>query len=55
MINFRVADLKKLLDILKEEDVEILGEMKEYKQGKFAWILDIEDNKVELWEPSAPL
>ncbi len=52
MINFRVADLEKLIDLLKEEEVEVLGDIKNYKQGKFAWILDIERNKIELWEPS---
>ncbi len=52
MINFRVADLVKLIALLKKEGVEVLGEIKKYKQGKFAWILDIEENKIELWEPS---
>lgn len=52
MINFRVADLVKLIALLKKEGVEVLGEIKKYKQGKFAWVLDIEGNKIELWEPS---
>lgn len=52
MINFRVADLEKLIAVLKEEGVKILGEIKNYKQGKFSWIIDIEGNKIELWEPS---
>jgi len=52
MINFRVADLTKLVTLLEEEGVQVLGEIKNYKQGKFAWIMDIEGNKVELWEPS---
>lgn len=51
MINFRVEDLEKLIELLKEEGVEVLDEIKNYKQGKFAWIMDIEGNKVELWEP----
>lgn len=51
MINFRVADLERLIALLKEEGVEVLGEIKLFKQGKFAWILDIEGNKIELWEP----
>jgi predicted enzyme related to lactoylglutathione lyase len=25
--------------------------MEEYEYGKFAWVLDPEGNKVELWEP----
>lgn len=51
MFNYRVADLKRLLKKLKEEDVEIIGEMEEYDYGKFGWILDPEGNKIELWEP----
>ena len=51
IINFRVADLEKLIALLKEEGVRLIGEIKKFKQGKFAWILDIEGNKIELWEP----
>ena len=51
MINFRVKDLKTLLVALKEEGVEIVGEMMEEDYGKFGWIMDPEGNKIELWEP----
>jgi predicted enzyme related to lactoylglutathione lyase len=51
MINFRVTDLKVLLEKLKEEGVEIIGEIVEEEYGKFGWILDSEGNKIELWEP----
>ena len=51
MMNFRVENLKELLDILKSEGVTIVGEMEEYDYGKFGWILDPEGNKIELWEP----
>ena len=51
MINYRVADLEKLLVVLKEEGVQIIGEMQTYDYGKFAHILDTEGNKIELWEP----
>ena len=51
MINFRVDNLEKLLPILQEEGVEIVEGIKELKQGKFAWIMDPDGNKVELWEP----
>jgi predicted enzyme related to lactoylglutathione lyase len=51
MINFRVADLEHLLAVLKEEGVEIIGEMETYSYGKFGWIMDPEGNKIELWEP----
>ncbi|MBN2348778.1 MAG: VOC family protein [Bacteroidales bacterium] len=51
MINYRVEDLKGLLEILKNEGVKIIGEIEEYEYGKFGWILDQEGNKIELWEP----
>jgi predicted enzyme related to lactoylglutathione lyase len=51
MINFRVEKLVELLTILKKEGVTIVGKMEEYDYGKFAWILDNEGNKIELWEP----
>ena len=51
MINFRVSNLQLLLAQLRLEDIEIIGEIQEFEYGKFAWILDLEGNKVELWEP----
>ena len=51
MFNFRVENLSKLLDLLKSEGVEQVGEVQEFEYGKFAWILDPEGNKIELWEP----
>nr|WP_264559776.1 D-2-hydroxyacid dehydrogenase family protein [Flavobacterium sp. N2270] len=51
MQNFRVADLEGLLKKLSEENVTIIGEMETYDYGKFGWILDVEGNKIELWEP----
>ena len=51
MVNYRVADLEKLLEVLKEEGVEIVGKMQTFEYGKFAHVLDPEGNKVELWEP----
>ena len=51
MVNFRVHNLKELLNNLKNDGVTIVGEMQEYEYGKFGWILDHEGNKIELWEP----
>jgi len=51
MMNFRVENLKELLEVLKKEGVTVVGEMEEYDYGKFGWILDPEGNKIELWEP----
>lgn len=52
MQNFRVENLEDLLVKLKEEGVQIVGEMESYDYGKFGWILDNENNKIELWEPN---
>jgi len=51
MFNYRVENLLELVDALREEGVTIIGEMEEYDYGKFAWIMDNEGNKIELWEP----
>ena len=52
MINFRVENLDELLKALREEGVNVLDERDEADYGKFGWILDIEGNKIELWEPA---
>ena len=51
MINLRVQNLEELLIELKNEGVEIVGELQIYEYGKFAHIMDPEGNKIELWEP----
>ena len=51
MFNYRVANLKELLNKLKEEGVRVVGEVEESEYGKFGWVLDPEGNKIELWEP----
>ena len=51
MFNYRVENLVELLKVLKEEGVEVIGEIQEYPYGKFGWIMDPEGNKIELWEP----
>lgn len=53
MFNFIVEDLENLLQALDSEGIEQVGEMEDTEFGKFAWIIDPEDNKVELWEPKA--
>lgn len=51
MINYRVENLEQLIEELKAGGVTILDEMQTYDYGKFIHILDMEGNKVELWEP----
>lgn len=51
MINYRVNDLDALLKQLHSSGVKQVGDVEEYWYGRFAWIIDVEGNKVELWEP----
>jgi predicted enzyme related to lactoylglutathione lyase len=51
MINYRVENLEALVEELKKEGVTILDKMETYDYGKFIHILDVEGNKIELWEP----
>lgn len=53
MINYIVDDLTTFLVKLRAEGVEQLGDIEVYPYGSFAWIRDVEGNKVELWEPVA--
>jgi len=51
MINYRVADLAALLSELRKEGLEVDDKIDESEYGKFAWIMDPEGNRIELWEP----
>ncbi|HVD97729.1 MAG TPA: VOC family protein [Cytophagaceae bacterium] len=53
MINYRVENLEALVEELKKEGVTVLDEIETFDvYGKFVHILDIEGNKIELWEAS---
>ncbi|HEY0027121.1 MAG TPA: VOC family protein [Allosphingosinicella sp.] len=49
MVNLRVDDLDGLVTELEGKGVEILGRQEE-DYGKFAWIMDCDGVKLELWE-----
>ena len=51
MINYRVDDLVALIEKLKQAGVTIHKGPESHENGKFAWIMDPDGNKVELWEP----
>ena len=51
MINYRVEELETLVEELRNSGVTITDEIETYEYGKFVHILDIEGNKIELWEP----
>jgi len=52
MINYRVENLEALVEELKKEGVAITDTIQTVDYGKFVHIMDIEGNKVELWEPN---
>ncbi len=52
MINYRVENLEWLVDQLKKESVTIADSIETADYGKFVHIIDIEGNKLELWEPN---
>jgi predicted enzyme related to lactoylglutathione lyase len=51
MVNYRVDDLTALLAALREEGCNVLEKTDDSEYGKFGWVMDPEDNKVELWQP----
>jgi predicted enzyme related to lactoylglutathione lyase len=53
MVNYRVADLHALIAALKAEGCHVLDKIEDSEYGKFAWVIDPEGNKVELWQPPA--
>ncbi|MGH2453222.1 MAG: VOC family protein [bacterium] len=52
MINYRVADLDRLLEALRREGVVVDDRIEPHGYGRFAWIMDPEGHRVELWEPA---
>jgi predicted enzyme related to lactoylglutathione lyase len=51
MINYRVDDLDGMIAQLQADGVEVVGDPQSDENGKFAWIMDPDGNKVELWQP----
>lgn len=53
MVNYRVDDLHAVVAALKQEGCNVLDKIDESEHGKFAWVIDPEGNKLELWQPPA--
>ncbi len=51
VINFRVSNLSKMVEQLKNAEIEVSINEEEYPNGKFARLHDPEGNPIELWEP----
>ena len=52
MINYRVANIEALVAEFKKTGVVITDSIETADYGKFVHIMDIEGNKIELWEPN---
>ena len=53
MINYRVDNLDEMIAQLRNNGIELQSGPESHENGKFAWIMDPEGNKIELWEPPA--
>ena len=53
MVNLMVDDLAAVLARLAERGVALAGDPEEYDYGRFAWVMDPNGVKVELWQPPA--
>ena len=51
MINYRVENLQSLVEDLRKDGVTVVDTIETYDYGKFVHVLDIEGNKLELWQP----
>jgi predicted enzyme related to lactoylglutathione lyase len=51
MINYRVANLERVMAELKKEGVEVDTKIQDEDNGRFSWATDPEGNRFELWEP----
>ena len=54
MLDFAVDDLDVFLTRLEAKGVTILKRDDSDPTGKFAWILDPDGTKIELWQPTKP-
>jgi predicted enzyme related to lactoylglutathione lyase len=51
MINYRVANLDRMLNQLREARVPVDETINDSEFGRFGWATDPEGNRFELWEP----
>ena len=51
MVNFRVADLDRMLAQLRAKGCDVDEKVEDSDFGRFGWVMDPEGNRVELWQP----
>jgi predicted enzyme related to lactoylglutathione lyase len=54
MVNYRVADLDRMLAQLRAAGADVDERVEDYDYGRFGWASDPEGNRFELWEPRGP-
>jgi predicted enzyme related to lactoylglutathione lyase len=51
MINYRIDNMDEIIAQLKNAGTELLKGPEYHENGVFAWVMDPDGNKIELWEP----
>lgn len=51
MINYRIDSMDEMVAQLEKGGIALVGGPESHENGKFAWVMDPDGNKVELWEP----
>lgn len=54
MINLMIDDMDSMLARLAEKNVPLEGEPQDFSYGRFAWVMDPDGTKIELWQPIEP-
>jgi len=52
MINYRIDNMDEIIAQLKSAGTELLKGPEYHENGVFAWVMDPDGNKIELWEPN---
>jgi glyoxylase I family protein len=52
MLNFRVADLRAMVEQLRDAGIAVEMDQEVYPNGRFARLSDPEGNPIELWQPA---
>ena len=51
MFNLIVDDIADAIQQVQEGGAQIIGNIEKLEYGSFGWFIDLDGNKVELWEP----
>ena len=54
MINLIVDDMDAMLARLAQKGVPLEGDPQDFDYGRFAWVMDPDGTKIELWQPVEP-